>query len=776
MINPSNTSLTGIPAELTSLPQWLVWKYEQRANRPTKVPYNAISGKKASTTNPRTWTTFAEALEKFNRRRHEYAGLGFVFVSDDPFFGIDLDACRDPETGVLTTWAQRIVSLFDTYTEVSPSGTGVKLVGRGVLQPDRGNVHKLKDVPTYGTKSPEIAIYDHGRYWCMTGQRLENSPLTCQPRQEQLDTLRAQYFAPKQRSAASQRAAGSGPIPKIRDEAPGNLNSDQVIDDPNFTLLLAASATAQNGQRSERDFALCTYAVRHRLARESVWDRVEGVGKFAERGRDYFDRTWTNAEATVANDRTAVPTNLPASVHSSDTDLRLQSGRTDIANARRLSALHGQDIRYCDAWGKFALWEGKRWSVDHQRRIEGLAKEVSDRLWPEAVAIGAGLDTHTAIEIMKFCKRTADASGIACMIQMLKSEPGVCLLPDQLISSPGLLNCSNGTIDLHTGELRSHSRQDLILQLCPTEYPAAATCPLWLQTINTIFGGNSQLVSFVQRLLGYSLLGTVSEHILPILCGGGSNGKSLLVETVLEVLGPDYACKAAPGLLVSRRGEGHPTERADLFGKRLVVASETDQGSKLAEALVKELTGGDRIKARRMREDYWEFVPSHTVFLVTNHKPNISGTDHGIWRRVSLIPFFQTFWSRSRGETGPAELEAIPDLRERLRDEHPGILRWLVEGCLSWQEHGLNQPHEVTAATASYRAGQDVLAGFFDEKCTFEPCATVKASDVFKAYQAWCAIAGERPLTMRKLGEAITERGLRRRPSNGIWYDGMSLR
>jgi putative DNA primase/helicase len=219
----------------------------------------------------------------------------------------------------------------------------------------------------------------------------------------------------------------------------------------------------------------------------------------------------------------------------------------------------------------------------------------------------------------------------------------------------------------------------------------------------------------------------------------------------------------------------HPTERADLFGTRLVVASESNLDAKLSEAVVKELTGGDRIKARRMREDFWEFSPSHTLLLVTNHQPQVVGTDHGIWRRLAVVPFTRTYWSRSRGECGPPELEMIPDLRDRLRAEHPGILRWLVAGCLAWQAQGLSPPTEVLAATQEYRTREDVLAEFLDAVCRYGEGLSVKASVVREAYQAWCTNSGERPVNGRVLWPELARRRVRRRTSNGTWYDGMAL-
>jgi putative DNA primase/helicase len=459
------------------------------------------------------------------------------------------------------------------------------------------------------------------------------------------------------------------------------------------------------------------------------------------------------------------------------TDLRSAAARTDAANARRLAQLYGVDLRWCEPWGKWLAWDSRRWAPDAERRVDAMAKEVADIIWNHTAKLLPDLDYATAKELTAFARYTAGARGVANMVTLAKSEPGIPILPATLDADPWLLNCGNGTVDLRTGTIRPHERGDLITTLCPTEYTAGAEveCPLWELSADRVFGGNPALTGFSQRLLGSAIVGTVVEHILPIFWGDGSNGKGAMLETVMDVIGPDFACKIAADVLLASKGDRHPTELADLHGKRLVVASETDDGRRLREGLLKEITGGDTIKARRMREDFWQFKPSHTLILLTNHRPTVRGTDHGIWRRLCLVPFTQKFWDADRGETGPPELQADKHLRDRLRAEHSGILRWLVAGCIQWQANGLQEPDEVRAATADYRATQDVLGAFLDECCIFGNSYTSKASDVRKRYQSWCDDNGQRPVNGNRFGEAMTERGVTRRKNSGIVYDGVAL-
>jgi putative DNA primase/helicase len=385
-----------------------------------------------------------------------------------------------------------------------------------------------------------------------------------------------------------------------------------------------------------------------------------------------------------------------------------------------------------------------------------------------------------AKRVMAFCLKSEAAPRLNAMLDLARSEPGMPILPGQLDAHPWLLNCANGTLDLRTGQLREHRREDYLTKLCPTEYHADVPCPLWLRFLDAIFGGDAGLIRFVQRLLGYCLTGDVSEQILPIFHGGGSNGKSVLVNVIMEALGGDYAMKAAHSLLMTSRGERHPTEVADLFGKRFVVVSETDQGRAMNESLAKDLTGGEPIKARRMREDFWEFRPTHKVILCTNHRPRVTGDDHAIWRRLRLVPYGITFWNPDDHPDGEARgldpaRKQDKNLLGKLRQELPGVLAWCVQGCLDWQRDGLTLPDKVRAATNSYRDEEDQVARFIVERCEMHRDLRVRAGDLYAAYKSWAERGGEEAMSQRKFGERLSQT-YERQASNGIWYVGLRLR
>jgi len=436
---------------------------------------------------------------------------------------------------------------------------------------------------------------------------------------------------------------------------------------------------------------------------------------------------------------------------------------TDLGNAKRLVARHGHDLRFVPAWGTWFIWDGRRWARDETGEVFRRAKETVLSIYQEAATTE---DADRRKALADWARRSESEARIRAMVKLAESEPGIPVRLSDLDRDPWLLSVLNGTLDLRTGELRPHNRADLITKMVPVEYDPAAEAPTWHRFLDRIMGGNQSLVEFLQRAVGYSLTGDVSEQCLFLCYGTGANGKTVFLRTLLALLGP-YGKPVEPDLLLIRHGEAHPTGLADLFGARLAVALETGAGRRLNEPLVKWLTGGDKLKARFMRQDFFEFEPMHKLWLATNHKPVIRGTDYAIWRRIKMIPFTVTI----------PEDEQDPRLVDKLRAELPGILAWAVEGCLEWQRKGLGVPDEVRRATEAYREEQDALAAFLAECCVVSPTAKAAAKDLYQAYVAWCEQNGERPEPQRALGMRLTERGFERYKSHGtIWWRGLGLR
>jgi putative DNA primase/helicase len=423
---------------------------------------------------------------------------------------------------------------------------------------------------------------------------------------------------------------------------------------------------------------------------------------------------------------------------------------TDLGNAERFVALHGEDVRYCYPWRKWLVWSGARWEPDDSGTVHRLAKVTVRSIYQEAAEAES---ESRRKELGKHATGSEAEARIRAMLELAKSE--VPVSPHELDRDPWVLNCRNGTVDLvGSGELTAHRREDLITKIAPLEHHPDADAPTWRATLERVLP-NAEIRAFFKRLCGYALTGSTAEHVLPILYGTGANGKSTVLNALLDTLG-DYATQAAPDLLIAKRNS-HPTELADLFGMRLVAAIEVEDGRRLAESLVKQLTGGDRVKARKMRQDFWEFEPTHKVFMAVNHKPTVRGTDTAIWRRIRLIPFTEYI---------PPE-EQDKRLPEKLRKERAGILAWAVEGCLEWQREGLQAPDEVRKATGEYRIEMDVLGAFLRECCATASDYKVSAKDLYDCYKLWCGETGERHETQRKFVSQLNERGRFERKRSG---------
>ncbi|HEX9413039.1 MAG TPA: phage/plasmid primase, P4 family, partial [Ktedonobacterales bacterium] len=345
-------------------------------------------------------------------------------------------------------------------------------------------------------------------------------------------------------------------------------------------------------------------------------------------------------------------------------------------------------------------------------------------------------------------------------------------------SKPMLFNCVNGTIELKTGKLRPHRREDLLTQQSPVAYDPNALCPTYDRFIREITLADEKpderlpLVEYLDRAFGYGLTGETREQVWHLLVGSGENGKTTLVEAISDVEG-DYAATMEPESITLQRGGGHdgsaPTpDIARLRGKRFTKVTETAEGARIDAARVKRLCGEDKLTGRHLHHEPIEFYPTQKLFVYTNHRPRTGETTHAFWRRVRLIPF-------------DLNLQDHPERKDKklpskLRGEAPGILARLVRGCLAWQKDGLEPPQCVLDATKAYRSDMDIIALWLDERCELGAQNEAKASTLYADYAQWMEDGGERPWTLTRFGEALNERGFGRRSSGGTWRQGLRLK
>jgi putative DNA primase/helicase len=441
-----------------------------------------------------------------------------------------------------------------------------------------------------------------------------------------------------------------------------------------------------------------------------------------------------------------------AKYHAPDQEDSLADGNlrgsrlTDWGNAERLVALHGQDLRFCWPWEKWLVWNGRNWAIDDTGEVDRRAKQVVQSIYAEA---GVAPDKKQRAVLAHHALKSESESKRKALIASARSELGIPVLPDHLDRDPWLFNVLNGTIDLQTGQLRAHRREDLITKLAPVEYDPQAQCPTWWAFLERIMSGDGLIKEFLQKAVGYALTGDTRQQCLFFLYGLGANGKTTFLETIQALLG-DYAKRTSTETFLAKKGSSIPNDVAALRGARLVAAVEVESGRRLAEVLLKEMTGGDTITARFLHAEFFEFKPQFKIFLAANHKPIVRGTDNGIWRRIHLIPFMMQIPEAHQDKELPVKLKA----------ELPGILNWALEGCLEWQRHGLTPPQEVRVATEAYREEMDPLCGFIAECCVVTPDAVAMAKDLYKAYAVWAEETGEkRPMSQKEFGGRLKERG-----------------
>ena len=423
----------------------------------------------------------------------------------------------------------------------------------------------------------------------------------------------------------------------------------------------------------------------------------------------------------------------------------LVAHRTDMGNAERFVAWAGGRFRFVHLWDCWLFFDGSRWRRDIDGEAMRWAKETVRQTLAQAEAIDEDEERE---RLISFSLASESMSSLKAMLTLARD-----LLPigtDDLDRDPFLVNCANGTIDLRTGELRAHDRRDYLTRISPVSFQPDAACPLWESFLHRVMGGNAELTEFLRRAVGYCLTGQTWEQVLFLLYGIGANGKSTFLETVRALLG-DYATQADFTTFIRRESEGARNDVARLVGTRFVSAVETESGKSLDEALVKQLTGGDTITARFLFKEFFEFKPAFKIWFAANHKPNIKGGDHGIWRRIRLVPFTITI---------PPD-ERDPQLPAKLAGELPGILAWAVRGCLEWKSSGLGVPDEVKAATDSYKDEMDALGGFLDECCLIRDEAVVSAKELYQRYSTWCEENGERAKSKKGLAMGLRERGFK---------------
>lgn len=745
-----------IPKELKKLPNW-VNCYKD------KIPKDPKTGNNAKTSDPSTWGTFAEAVEATQKYGVPY--IGFVFDGGSGYFGVDLDHCMDN-----IDFCDEFVETLQSYAEISQSGSGIHIICKGKL-------------PSGARRKGGVEMYSSGRYFICTGNVYNEKYTEIKDCTEQIKILHGKYLP---------SSTPKADVYSISNGRGSNLDDTEVIDKARaskgghlFNLLYSGDWSGIYSSQSEADLALCNQLAfwtgkdaeqMDRLFRASglmrpKWDKRRGaetygnitIGKaIAGCGAVYEPRMDSNSSGD---------TSLALAMFRGNTG-QIEGKKydaTDTGNAHRLYDKYGNIIRYSYNRKKWYFWDGKKWQIDDAGEIKKLADDVCEDLKREAFLQE---DDEIQEQMLKFAHKTASSKAKEAMIKECQHLYDIPASPDEFDSYLEYLNCQNGIINLRNGELIPHDANFMMSKMCLSEYDVSHKKPkLWLKFLDDVTSGDKDLQDYIQRCVGYSISGSNKEQCAYFLYGLGNNGKSTFLDTIAEILG-GYSANAQPDTLMIQSklsGGSANSDIARLKSARFVTSEEPTEGVRLNEGLLKQLTGGSKITCRFLYGDEFEYTPEFKIWIATNHKPIIRGTDLGIWRRIKLIPF----------EVNIPPEKVDKNLKYKLRAEYPQILAWAVEGCIKWQKEGIKEPSAVENATKSYKQEMDLIASFVEQCIIIDYAADVgkmRASDLFALYSKWAKENNEYEMSSKKFFmEATKKLPEKGRNAEGIFYPNIKL-
>lgn len=735
-----NFNYDNIPDELKKLKQWVCCD----AN---KLPKNPLTGGNAMANNPSTWGTFEQALigvDKFN-----LSGIGFQF--SPPYFGVDLDKCIDN-----IDFIDEFVDTLGSYTEYSRSGNGIHIICKGKL-------------PDGARRKNSVEMYDKNRYFIMTGNIYkEKMPIIeCS---ETIKILHNKYL--------SSPVSASLPIKfeKI------SMDDEELIDRARqskngglFQLLYSGEWQGSYASQSDADLAFCNmlafwtqkdYQQIDRIFRTSglmrkKWDEKRGQLFYSQMT---IEKAMSNCKE-VYNSQININDVVANSIYKKDKTRYEEFDCTDTGNGKRFSHYYKDNIRYSKNRKKWYFWDGKVWREDTTNEIRRLADDCIDKMKKQAFTIE---DEDKREELLKWAFKTASNKQKTNMIVETEHLTEIAIGMDYFDIQDDMINMENGIVNLRNGELIPHTSGYRMSKIGFCNYSTQEDLkPIrWLQFLDEITDNDKELQLFLQKSVGYSLTASIREQCLFFCYGNGCNGKSTFMDVINTILGTYSLNMQSESIMVKKNSSAVNTDIARLKGARFVTVAEPEEGMKLNESLVKQLTGGDTITARFLFGEEFEFKPQFKMWISTNHKPVIRGTDDGIWRRIVLIPF-----------TVKIPTEKIDrGLSHKLRKELPLIAKWAVDGCILWQQEGLKRPECINQAINEYRQDMDVLSKFINDCVENNENEKIKANELYEIYQNWANDNNEYLHTNTRFGKEFLLRFPEKvRLGDGQYYKNCAL-
>lgn len=715
-----------IPTELTEHPNWCVFRLEWDDEREkyTKRPYNANTGYLAKSNDPSTWSDFDTAVEVSEK----YDGIGYFF--DGSYYGVDLDnveseIMRYMQDDVDDNIVAEFIDVLNSYSEISPSGTGVHIICKGTLPPG-------------GRRKGDIEMYGQGRFFTMTGNRIgDYIGIYDDTGIGKINYLHHKYIGESVvnvEDLSSFQSAGN------------DLSEEQIINaalkskhSVRFQFFLEGGWEQFYPSQSEADLAFCNDL--------AFWtacdpDKMDAIFRKSSLMRDKWDSK--RDQSTYGRD-----TILKAIRDASDMyqpvdgfDLKIKDltgakpklkpkafSYDDTGNSGRFLRGFGERVLYSYIHKKWYYYSGKVWIEDDLGKVYEMADYIANSIGKEPVFVSDPKDEKLVEQAEKALKNhkkyTRSFRGKENMLK--DTQHHVAVGTDEFDKDSYLFNTVSGYIDLNNGHLMQHQASKKMSRMSFSEYNLDAECPNWKQFLNEIFQGDQELIDYLQRAVGYSMSGDISEQMMFILVGNGQNGKSVLLNVLNDVMGT-YAMNIQPQTIAVKNGmQTANSDVARLKGARFVTTTEPNKGMRLDEGTVKQLTGDDKVTARFLYGKEFEFDVEFKIWMATNYKPIITGTDDGIWRRMAIIPF----------EYKIPKHKIDKKLTSKLKAELSGILNWCIDGYQMWREKGLDEPQIVTDQRDEYRSEMDIVYSFVKDKCITNPLASVKKSDLWETFQDW---------------------------------------
>lgn len=755
---------TNVPIELRSLPQWVGFYRIPAANgRMTKKPVNPHTLFGASSTNPETWGTYEQAVSiigepcRVGQDQAIVEGIGFVF--SPPYCGIDLDGVFNPDTGEINDQALKIVKEMSSYTELSPSGTGLHIIYKGEIHPD----WKKKQTGAFGSGT-DLEMYQQGRYFTVTGDIWGEYSEVCR-RDSEAEAIQNKFmFKPVNNQNTT----------KIRVN-PISLNDEEIMTAARnsrngmlFSDLYSGNWQGSYNSQSEADMALCSMLA---FWFQRDFDKIDNMFRHSGLMREKWDRKQSGSTYGAITIKKAI--SECSNVYSPETPdddffITIKKSKKiqkyysfdDTGNAQRMHDLFKDKIRYNYNDKRWMIYDKNKWVYDITGYIWKLIDKSMEAIKNEAEHY-SGTELQQDFEKhLKKCRSNNTKKALEKEVQHYAS-----ITPNELDRHKLKLNTPDGIVDLINFKVSPCDPDMFFSKSSKVSIRKGEKCPLWIKFVNDIFGGNEELIRYIQKAVGYSLTGLTDEQCAFFCYGTGRNGKTTFLDIIRYIFG-DYASNIQPEtLMIKSSNSSANSDIARLKGARLVTSVEPNEGVRLNEGLLKQLTGDDIVTARKLYGEEFEFRPEFKLWMATNHKPIIRGTDTGIWRRIHLIPFTVQI----------PEEKVDKKLKEKLMKEIDGIFLWILKGLDLYNKEGLKKPAAVTAAVEEYRGEMDTISRFLEE-CTVKSFAEpMRAKDLYNAFSSWCDENGEYKLTNTKFGIEMVKRFERKKDSRGWYYIGLKF-